>query len=165
MQEHLTAAAYPLKLGTNTYRAEPLNDQDISELDNYVRKCYLDTAKLAINSDTSKEDRQEIMDVAIRTAATLSAFTGTGARIIATIDGWARMVWQMIHRNHPTVTYEQLRKEMLNPANIQEANGVFRKTNMPETVVKKPAKNAGKRGARTEAKQTKAQRRKHFLQK
>lgn len=144
-EQPLAAASYPLRLGKQTFAATRLDDTDIAELDNWVRNQYIQTVRNSLAATASVAERKESLDIAYQTAATLSAFTGLGAKILATVDGMTRLCWQSIHRHHPNETELTLRKHLLEPTNVEEMNRVFKTLNMPATKKPKPVKT-GKKG-------------------
>jgi len=123
----LTAAATPLFLNKKEYRAAPLNDRDISELDEWVQTRLIQRASSALTPDMTGQQRAEILDSAMRVSQGLTWASGQGARILATVDGMAQLTWQMLKREHPTLTPEFVRQELMaNPkANMEETQRVF----------------------------------------
>lgn len=158
---HLTAASHPFplfernekgKIVERTFNATPLDDVKISELDNWVQARYIATARASLSDSATTKEREETLNIAMRTAVELSAFSGLGARMLSTADGMARLVLAMISEKHPNVTFEQLRKLMFSPDNIREANRIFKRLNLPEM--------EGKKGVKTQTqKQDKAKKR------
>lgn len=132
-QEHLTGAAYPLHLGSKTFDAVPLSDLAITELNNWVRGKYIHNARQAITPEMTKEERDEITSIAIRDASTLFAFSGQGAKILATIEGVARLAYVMVNKE---VSESELLQLMMEPENIRETNRVMALQNISPAVVK-----------------------------
>lgn len=135
--EHLTGASYPLRLGDKTFYVCPLSDKDITELTNWVRGNYINSAKQA-NDDS-------VTRIAIEQASTLFAFTGQGAKILATVEGMSKLVQVMARKNHPELTESELMQLILDDTNRREVNRVFKLQNItPATTGKKGAQNRAK---------------------
>lgn len=132
--EHLTAASYPLHLGDKTFYVCPLSDKDITELTNWVRGHYINSAKQA--------NDENVLRIAIEQASTLFAFTGQGAKILATVEGMSKLVQVMARKNHTQLTESELMQLILDDTNRREVNRVFKLQNItPATVGKKGVKN------------------------
>lgn len=150
----ITGASHDITFADGTtYRMAPLTDRDISELDNWVRSRHIQIA-IDAGKDLSDEDRMELKEVAMMQAATLSWMSGMGARLMATVDGMARLCWQGIKTNHPLVSLEDLRAKMFDPVNVDEANRVFEKLNLPDSS-DDSKKGVGRERRRTQRKRTK----------
>lgn len=123
----LTGACTPLSLNGKEYRASPLSDKDISELDEWVQTLTIRRAQAALTDSMSTAERQELLQVAIREASAMTWVGGHGARMLATVDGMSRLVWQMLKKEHRDLTPDFVRQELIkNPrGNIEEANRVF----------------------------------------
>ena len=117
----------------------PLTDRDISELDEWVRARYIATARASLEGVTGP-DREETLRIAMDRAMALTWLSGEGLKLIATIDGTARLLWQSIYRSHPDLKYEDLRQLMLDPRNIANVNEAFKELNVG------PGKSFQKRG-------------------
>lgn len=142
----LASARRPIRFGNTEYLASPLTDRDIAELDEWIQEHYIDLARRSLRSSTSEADRELTMRVAMREALTLTWLSGQGARIIGTIDGLTRLLWQMVQHNHPNVTPAQLRAHLTDPRTLQEnisrINDTFEKLNVgPERSFQKDKKD------------------------
>lgn len=154
---HITAAARPLELYETvdgitrkvSLQMLPLSDCDISELDLWVQTKYIRMARAAA-ADIPVEQRNNEIEIAQRTAAGMSAFTGAGARMIASVDGMARVVWQSTHKRHPDITEARIRELLFNPTNMDEANAVFAAANFQQPPDKKPGEKRGRALSRKE---------------
>lgn len=143
MSAAITGATFPLEFYEDingervkiTFRASPLADIDLVELDIWVQSRYIRTARIAAR-DLPQEERDREIDIAQQRASTMSAFSGQGARMIATIDGMSQVVLQSVRRNHPDITAERLRYLLTNPANLAEANDIFHRANAGQAVKK-----------------------------
>lgn len=127
----LSGAAVTLYLGDKEYLLSPLTDRDDLELTDYVRQRYIRNAREWSRS-MAKQDRDEIMSVALRTASSLTWRSPDGQAILSTPEGLARLAWQGIRGNHAGVTPEKLLEQIL--ADPQDAHNVadaFRRANAP----------------------------------
>ena len=124
-----TAAPVELRLGGHSFRMSPLTDRDIAELDNWLRTRVIRTARESLSPDTSPNDRQLVIDSAVRVAMSMTWMSGDGARQMATLDGMAQLLWQGIQHNHPETTPEQIRGLLLDPVTIEEARDTLRRLN------------------------------------
>ena len=135
-RQAMTAAPALLTFASGTsYRMAPLSDQDISTLDHWVQQRFLATARASMpeteptmspaEARAVEESRERIERVSLQVAVTLTFMSGTGARILASVSGMVQLVWQCIRREHPDVTIDDLRKELLDPKNIDEARRMF----------------------------------------
>lgn len=140
----LTSARRPIRLGDREFLASPLTDRDIAELDEWIQEHFIDLARRSLKPSTSEADRELTMRVAMREAMSLTWLSGQGARIMGTVDGLSRLLWQMIHHSHPEVRPEQLRAYLIDPklaqANMQQVNDAFAKLNVGDGKSFSPAK-------------------------
>jgi hypothetical protein len=158
MSDQLVAAAsYPLefleeytdtidggKTKTRLLRLQmkPLSDKDISEMDLWVRVRYIRTAREAAEGLTPDRYEQELR-IAQMTAIQLSAFSGMGGKMIATVDGMARVIWQGIKDNHPEITEHRIRALMFSQRNLKEANAAFKMVNFSPAVTSEKGEKKG----------------------
>lgn len=147
----ITAASLPLEFVETVdgktrkvyLQMSPLSDVDISELDLWVQTRYIRMARQAA-ADLPQEKQGAEIEIAQRTAAGLSAFSGAGARMIASVNGMARVVWQSIHAKHPEVSEERIKFLLFNPANLSEANAAFKAANFSDIPLEKQAEKKGR---------------------
>lgn len=126
----ITAASYPLDLADGTtYQFSPLTDKDIDEIDGWLQARVIENARRSLTPDMTQAERDELQSLAIRESLSVSLISPQGARMLATVQGMTRLVWQSVKRNHPGVTEDQIRAHMLSPENIQRANAAFSKVN------------------------------------
>jgi hypothetical protein len=130
----------------------PVTDKDISELDEWVQARYIRIARDSLPSDASPEEREETIRIAMLQAQSLTWLSGHGAKMIATVAGMTRLVWQSIRREHPDVTEEDLREHMFSPENIEAANIAFKKLNSPSKKGPKAKRNTKRAKARKKKK-------------
>lgn len=126
-----TAAKVPLKLGEITLQISPMTDRDIAELDEWVQWRYLQNVRDSFRPTDRPEVREMETRVAQENSLSLTWLSGRGARIIATLAGMSRIVWQACHRNHPDMTEEKIRTLLIDKANLDAANAAFEKANKP----------------------------------
>lgn len=116
---------YPLKIGDKTYELSPLNDIGREALDEWVRSRYIKRAKLLIEELDNESDKRLALKVAFEEAASLTWLTGKGAKMIATIEGMIRMIFEGIRINHPDLTIEEFTQHTFDQAILEEANAAF----------------------------------------
>ena len=138
MTARITAASVPIKFNDGVeYLYSPLTDKDIDEMDEWLQARSIENARNSLAPGLSAEERQETLSIAIRDSLGITMLSGIGAKMVATVAGMTRLVWQGVKKNHPDVTIEQLRSHLLHPENIREANRVFESTNaVPEGKLK-----------------------------
>lgn len=98
-----------------------LTDVDISELDEWVQSRFVKLARASLGDDATQKERDETLRLAMHEAAGLTWMSGQGAKMMASVDGMARLVWQAARSRQPEIAFERIRALMFNPANVQEA--------------------------------------------
>lgn len=136
--QQITGAGHPIEFSAPDGKQislimSPLSDKDIAELDSWVQSVCIDNARRSLPPNATQKEIELTMNSAMTTAMGLTAFGGSGARLMSTPRGVARLVWQSCRKNHPTLTVEQVTEYMFNPQNINHANLIFRKLNVPES--------------------------------
>lgn len=134
------------KTDAEEFIVEPLSDVDISELDEWVRARIVKTARDSLDSTLSPAERIETLEVAMRLAQGESMLSAQGARILGTVDGMARLMWQTIRHRHPNLELETLRGYMFDPRNVEAATVLFRELNSEWTEQLKNRKAPTTRG-------------------
>ena len=124
-----TAAAYPIRLGGVDYLVSPLSDKDLAELDNYVRATHI---RVAVESTKSFDaaTQAQLRGYAIEQASSITFASEQGAKIMRSLEGIARMLWQGIKHNNPNITVEQVQSYLLDSDARSEANRIFRELNV-----------------------------------
>lgn len=112
-------------------RMTAFSDVEIAELDEWVRNKYITIARDSIPPDATQSERDETLRIAFNGASTLTWMSGQGARMMASVDGMAQIVWMGCRAQHKDVSVSQLRALMFNPVNIRESNRKFRELNTP----------------------------------
>ena len=108
-----------------TYDASPLSDSGRDAMDEWVREKYRERMAPMLNMLTG-DALLAAMNTMMKTLPTLSFVSEEGAKFVGTVDGMARLVYEMIRPNHPDVSYDVLRGEMTSPEHIRRANSKFR---------------------------------------
>lgn len=148
-----TAASAPLTFVDGTvYQMSPLSDKDIAELDAWVQSRIICMARESLPVDATKIERDETLSIAIRIASSTTWMSGQGAKLLATVPGWTRLVWQTIKRNHPNVTEEELSEHMFSPENVREVNRVFTEQNVVKNLAKKNSPKKTRKGRKRKKK-------------
>lgn len=121
----ITAAPVGVSIGGKTYRISPLTDQDIGELDNYLRAKVVRIARESLPSNASEVDRQLTMRAAVNESLSISWLSHCSQEL-RTIGGMARWLWQLLHREHPDLTVEAVAEMVTkHPADTREAFDLF----------------------------------------
>lgn len=124
--------AAPIPLAFNdgtTWRLSPFTDADIAELDRYVQHRYIQMARDSLPPEATKAQREETLAVAMNHAMGLTFMAGMGAKLMASVDGVARVVWQGLRHNHPHITVEEVRAKLFNPVNLLASTEVLAQVN------------------------------------
>ena len=130
----VTAASYPLTLNGITYSLSPLTDRDIEEVNNWLRASVINMARDSLTSDMSKDERSEILGVAMKEARSLSWMHGEGSKIITqSIDGVSRVMYQGVVKNHPNVTFADFLSNMYkDPSGVESSLAIWRELNLKD---------------------------------
>ncbi len=121
----MTAAPVDVRIGERAFRVSPLTDRDIGELDNYLRSKVVRIARESLPANASEADRQLTMRAAVNESLSISWLSHCGQEL-RTIDGIARWLWQILHREHPDLTIDDVsRLATDNPGDVREALDVF----------------------------------------
>lgn len=128
---NITAAPYDLVLTDkegkkHSYRMSPLTDKDIVELDHYVQSEFIARARESCKDADDREARLTI-EIALEKSAAVGFTTEYGARLMGTVDGLTRLVWQSLKTLQPHLTEDNLRELLFDPNNVREVNTVFRR--------------------------------------
>ena len=128
---------------TIEYRMRPLSDVDMTELDEWVRSTYIANARKSLGADCTQTEREETLSLAMTQAVGMSFLSGIGARMMGTVDGVARLVWQSIKAEHPDVTVEMVKGYMFDKANIAEGNRKWKELNLGRNKAASMGKSPG----------------------
>ena len=121
---------HPIKLGDKTFEVSPLNDISREALDEWVRSQFVERVLPIINGLASEKDRQLALDRAFDKSLSLTWMSGEGAKLMGTVKGVARMLYEGIRPNHPEIRFEDLCSLLFNPENVRLANAAFRQLNV-----------------------------------
>lgn len=109
------------------FTMRPLTDEDINELDEWLRSEYIKTVRRSLR-DTDDQTYMREIQLAHDAASSLTWMSGTGARKMATIEGMARLLWQGA-KESTELTEKQVQQLMLSSRNILELNHQFETAN------------------------------------
>ena len=104
----LTKATYPLIIGGKEFAASTLTDKDYGEMDLYIQSKVIEVARVS-SIGLFPTDRSELLQAAVKAAASSGWGTQEGSRILATVEGTARLGWQMIRANS-RISFEEFLK-------------------------------------------------------
>lgn len=122
---NIAGASTPLKFADGLEIAlAPLNDKDMVELDQWIRSFFLEITLKDLEKLPDRVQDRYIAQ-AQKQALGLTFMSGDGAKLMATVDGMTRLIWQMAKKENPKLTLPELRQRMLNPENIEAANRAF----------------------------------------
>lgn len=141
----LTAASAPLVLAGVEYRMSPLSDRDIAELDEWVQIRYVNLVLASLPAEAEQEERDALRVRAAREALGMTWMSGEGARLMATVDGVTRLLWQSLRREHPDIKEEDLRRLLYSPENIAATRHTFTRLNAAPRGAEKKGKHRGRR--------------------
>lgn len=129
----ITAANVPIKMKDGTeYRFSPLSDKAIDEMENWVKSRIIQIAREANRDDdlSTPEQKQELLSIALHQASEVSVLSPRSAAMIATIPGMLHLCWLSLHKEHPELKEDDLRRHMLDPENIDIINEAFEMVNV-----------------------------------
>jgi hypothetical protein len=125
----ITNAPVPIKLGDKEYLVSGLNDQSLVALDEYVKFLHMTSVSEAV-ATLPVHQQQAAITAAANICSSLSFMSAEGARIMRSVNGVSRILWQGIVQNDPKVTHEEIRALMFKRENIIKANKVFEELNI-----------------------------------
>lgn len=108
-----------------------LTDKDMTELDEWVRSEYIKNARLSLPANASTEERNETLALAFNQAFGLTFISGLGARMMGTVDGVARLIWQGCLKAQPNITFEFVKSLMFDAKNVKASNDGWKNLNIP----------------------------------
>lgn len=101
----LTGASFPMHIGDRELAACSLRDKDYIELDAYIQSKIIKIAKEQLDGLVPTE-RSELLQAAIKAAASSGWATPEGTKIINTVEGTLRLGWQMCRRKAPSLSFD-----------------------------------------------------------
>jgi hypothetical protein len=138
MTARITAAATLIHLNVPTddnpqrqleFFVSPLSDRDWDELEDWIQTQHIRLARKSLDDDCTQRERDETLAVAVREAGQVSLVSSQGAQYLHSIHGLARLMWHSLRHRHPTLTIEEARGYLLNPANATEFTEAFGRAN------------------------------------
>lgn len=135
----VTQAPAPVTFHGNEYRATPLSDKDLVELDHWIQAQFIARVRESLESldpDNKPEDQivyEREMQGARRQALTITWMSGEGAGMMATVNGTARVLWHQLRKNHPEMTHDDCRELMIDPQSIGLAQQLFKTLDLNPT--------------------------------
>jgi hypothetical protein len=110
-----------------------------------VQARFVYTARKSLPPEASKEEREETLRIAMEQAMGMTWLCPAGIRMLSTIDGMARLVWQAAKRNHPTLEVNHVRRYMIQRPNLEAANAVIKRMTATRSEATKKKPNPRKR--------------------
>jgi len=148
----VSGASRPIFLGGKEYQLSPLSDKDTVELDNWLKAEFIRVARSSLSADSSREERDETLRVAMQESQGMSWLSGAGARTMRTIDGVARVLWQGLKRLHPELTHDDVRRLLVDAETVRYVNEEFRELNVGDAARRVTPKGSPKGAARRQTK-------------
>lgn len=107
----------------------PLTDEAHESLNEWVRQVL--AKKHASLIETLKGEAQRIaIESSLKMLSNASFMSADGIKLMGTQEGVARMLWEGIRRNHPDVTYEKIKSQLITPGQIRAATAKFEEQNL-----------------------------------
>jgi hypothetical protein len=131
----LTGGSCPFRVSGKNFDASPLTDRDYAELDEYVQDQIIQSARRSCK-DLSKEERRELLTIAVRASVGVRWNDEEGTRILFnTPVGQSYMFWSMVKHNHK-ITPKEFEKIFLSSEhfldNLEEGYRIFDKLNFTQ---------------------------------
>lgn len=128
----VTAAPFPVNINGVDCLMSPLTDKDIETLDNQMRGEIVQIARDSIPPGTSKEDREEILLIALREARGVGVLSG-GLDQFSREKQWkfmVRLFYLGIAKNSPCVSLEEMYKACKDPGVLSYVQTVWSELNI-----------------------------------
>ena len=141
---NLTNATCPLILRINgeqvEYLATPLSESDYESIDLWIQSQVIAISRFAAqegldNGEITVDQYEELLSSAARTAISVSLYESSGAAIVYTPKGAARLAWQMTRKHHPELKYKELLPYFKQVENYTEVFRVLNTLNPKDTKV------------------------------
>tara|TARA_R100000306_G_C4262692_1_gene86115 strand:- start:9 stop:497 length:489 start_codon:yes stop_codon:yes gene_type:complete len=107
----LTGGSCPLYISDQEFKASTLRDIDTSELDEWTRERVILNA-VEIGKNLIGAVRQELYQAASIASIGIKWNSVEGIRLFNTVEGSARLGWQMCQKHQPLLSYEEFLKLM-----------------------------------------------------
>lgn len=105
----LTNGSYPITIGNRLLQASVLSDRDYSTIDEFIQSKVIEVARRAA-SDLAPTERTELLQAAIKAAASSGWGTMEGSKILSTREGTTYLGWVMCRKKQPNLDYEDFVK-------------------------------------------------------
>lgn len=131
----LTGAVVPVMLtqadGSEfELRTKALSDRDLDEVDAWLRQEYMRRVEDSIKV-CSAQTKNAMLSQACGLVASINFMDGSiGSRMIASVNGLARLVWQAARAEHPELTYANVKHLLVNEENRKQARKTWEDTNL-----------------------------------
>lgn len=139
-ETQITGGSCPMIISGREYQASPLTDLDSAELNEYVQFKIIDLAKNYIRKNVknlSPLERKEIRQSAIDASIGLSWIDSEAGKVLYTVEGTARLAWQMLVDKKKPIFEEFLNifkfDEDKITENMEEVDRVFTRLNIDST--------------------------------
>ena len=125
----VTQSPYPLTVKGKGVVKEllmaPLTDGDYEQLRFWLQKRLMIIAKRLIPETTTNKDQLRLMwQAALQQATEIDALNLEGLRILKTLDGLARVFYQIIKHNHDDFTFEESKALFADVTNIEQVDNL-----------------------------------------
>lgn len=118
--QQLTGAAIPITISGKKYQGSILSDKDYAELDSAIQDEVFEIAYRFSRRLTSQDERSEMLQAAAKAAATSGWGTQECWKYLNSPKGQARLMWQMIKKHHPKLTWEAFFADFTRDEHIQD---------------------------------------------
>lgn len=124
-----------------------LSDDDMIEIDDWLRREYMRRVEASISDLTNETLRERMVATAVRNVATLGMLDGRdGSAMVATVDGLSRILWQSMREDHEELTHQGLKRLLMaDPANMTTGQEHWTEINIGKTGGGKKKRKPGKR--------------------
>ena len=135
----LTNAATPIMLldangAAFELLSRPLSDRDMDEIDSWLRQEYLQRLESALSVCEQPATKAMMITQACTLVTNIHFMDGgIGSRMIASVPGLSRLVWQSARADHPKLTYSEVRQLLLNTENRTRAKKTWEDVNLGPT--------------------------------
>lgn len=150
-----TAASAEITIEGKLYQISPLTDIDIGELDNWVRVRVIRLARASLTGEETEAEKKSTMQSAFEYASPLT-WLNKGIEEMATLDGVARLLWQVLKKHHPELTVKYIKACIVtDKIDVDDTMDVF---DLLNGLTKEAAKKKSPQRAKSKRGKTKARR-------